>query len=91
MGLGVAEDTPQQNLAKLMKLGYGLAGKAKTATDKHAFGTGQLIGKRLRADQERQGHSVETKIDAARVGLQDSIQGGVSLLEEGVGEVRAVT
>ena len=49
-----------------------------------------VIGKRLRADQKRSGHSVETKIDAARVGLQDSIQSGVSLLEEGVSEVRAV-
>ena len=49
-----------------------------------------MIGKRLRADQKRSGHSVETKIDAARVGLQDSIQSGVSLLEEGVSEVRAV-
>ena len=33
---------------------------------------------------------METKIDAARVGLQDSIQSGVSLIKEGVSEVRAV-
>jgi hypothetical protein len=85
------EDTPQQSLGKLVKLGYGLSQKAKKSIDGHAFGTGELIGKRLKAEQEKFFYpSPEGRLNAAREGLKDSVQGGVSLLEQGVGEARAV-
>jgi hypothetical protein len=85
------EDKPQQSLAKLMKLGYGLSQKAKKSVDAHAFGTGELIGRRLKADQAKFFYpSPEGRLNAAREGLKDSVHGGVSLLEQGVDEARAV-
>lgn len=85
------EETPQQSMGKLMQLGYGLSQKAKKSIDEHAFGTGNLIGQRLKQEQDKFFYpSPEGRLNAARQGLKDSIQPGVSLLEQGVGEARAV-
>lgn len=80
----------QENLAKLMRLGYGLAEQAKKGVDHQAFVTGEKVGLRLRQDQKNTGHSVETKLSAAREGLKDSLQDYESGFKAGMAEARAV-
>jgi len=85
------DESPSQSFAKLMKLGLGLGEKAKKSVDQHAFATGESVGQRLREDQAKFFYpSPEGRMNAAREGLKDSVQGGVSLLEQGVDEAKTV-
>jgi hypothetical protein len=85
------DESPSQSFAKLMKLGLGLGEQAKKSVDQHAFATGESVGKRLREDQAKFFYpSPEGRMNAAREGLKDSVQGGVSLLEQGVDEAKTV-
>jgi hypothetical protein len=87
-----ADREPQQKMAKLMKLGYGLATKAKQGIDNHAFVTGQKIGERVRQEQTQNMriNGVEGRLNAAREGLKDSLVEAESSAKAGVAEARAV-
>merc|ERR1719409_1873091 len=72
----------QEGLLSLMNMGMAAFQQAKKAVNEHAFQTGENIGERLAADQQKEEHSVETKMEAAKEGLKDSVQSGVSMLQQ---------
>merc|ERR550514_1020321 len=48
------------------------------------------MGSRIADDQDKEQHSAETKLQAARLGMKDSLRGSTSLLQEGVKEARGI-
>merc|ERR1719321_2002714 len=73
-----------------MNLGFGVLDSLKKSTTGQAYQLGENMGKHIADDQEKEGHSVNTKLEAAREGMKDSVRGATSLLQEGVHEARGI-
>lgn len=83
-------DKAKNGLLKLMNLGFGMVDSLKKSTTGQAYQLGENMGKHIADDQEKESHSVNTKLEAAREGMKDSVRDATSILQEGVHEVRGI-
>merc|ERR1719506_2769822 len=73
-----------------MNLGFGMLDSVKKSVDAQAYQLGENMGSQIADDQDNKEHSVRTKLQAARVGMKESVHGATSLLQEGVNEARGI-